>query len=475
MWQEYISVASLEETLEHLETGNGSARIVAGATDLLIELDRGIRKGITKLIDISRVASARQITMDEDRNIHLGPLVTHNDCISSQLIIQHAFPLAQAAWQVGSPQIRNRGTIAGNLITASPANDTITPLMGLDASVMLLSKRGLRKVALRDFYTGVRRTVMAPDEVMTDIIFPALNRHQRGIYLKFALRKAQAISVVNLSIIIDQEDRGKLSSASIAMGAVAPTIIRAMDAENYLVGKELNDDVIEYAANLTATGSRPISDIRGSAEFRRKIVYVLAKRALIALRDGKERGDFPANPVLLARPNNSGDRANTSYSITKRDPIITRVNGHEYSVETGQNKNLLRFIREDLLMIGTKEGCAEGECGACTVILDGELVMSCLVPAGRAHHAEITTIEGLANNEELHPVQQAFIDHGAVQCGYCTPGFIMSGAMLLDEKDKPSRDMIKQALTGNLCRCTGYYKIIDAIEDAAMRGGHGTL
>ena len=467
MWQKYINATSLDEALAALNDYQSKARIIAGGTDLMLEMERGVRKGIEVLVDVSRVKGLDQITLDEQRVIHLGPMVTHNQCVASKLIRENAFPLAQACWQVGSPQIRNRGTIAGNVITASPANDSIAPLMALGAKVTLRSQKAERVVALEDFYTGVRKTVMQPDEFLVDIAFPAMQANQKGVYTKYALRRAQAISVVNGTIILTF-DKDTVTHSSITMGAVAPTIIHAKEAEAFLIGKKLSSQTIEAAAELISKASTPITDIRSSAQYRQEIVKVISRRGLTAIAEGKERVGFPLQPIMLWGANER-KQTNTGGIIDQDSPIETTINGKSYTFENGQSKTLLRLLREEAGLIGTKEGCAEGECGACTVYLDGEAVMSCLVPAPRAHHATITTIEGIADGDKLHPVQQAFIQEGAVQCGYCTPGFIMSAVKLLEENPKPSEEQIKYAITGNLCRCTGYYKIVKAIEQASVQ------
>ena len=151
-------------------------------------------------------------------------------------------------------------------------------------------------------------------------------------------------------------------------------------------------------------------------------------------------------------------------------PLTMTVNGQEIMVQVEADELLVDVLRDRLGLIGTKVGCNEGECGACTVIMNGKAVLSCLIPALRAAGQEIVTIEGLGDGETLHPLQEAFVEHGAVQCGYCIPGFVMSAKALLDENPHPTREEIKESIAGNLCRCTGYVKIIEAIESVVEAG-----
>jgi aerobic carbon-monoxide dehydrogenase small subunit len=158
-------------------------------------------------------------------------------------------------------------------------------------------------------------------------------------------------------------------------------------------------------------------------------------------------------------------------------PISLKVNGIPYDVRVSAEMSLLYLLRDELDLTGTKDGCHEGECGACTVIMNGKPINACLVLALEANGGEILTVEGLSQGEELHPLQQAFVDCGAIQCGFCTPGMLMLAKALLDENPGPTREEVREALRGNLCRCTGYKKIEEAIQQAAriMRGEKGWL
>lgn len=153
-----------------------------------------------------------------------------------------------------------------------------------------------------------------------------------------------------------------------------------------------------------------------------------------------------------------------------RDSFSLRINGEYRKLEAYPMERLLDVLREHLGLTGTKEGCGEGECGACSVLINGELVNSCLVPIAQADGTEIVTIEGVANGEELHPAQKAFLQCGGAQCGMCTPGMIVATVHLLDKHPQPTMEQIREGLNGNLCRCTGYMRIFEAVEKAASFG-----
>jgi xanthine dehydrogenase iron-sulfur cluster and FAD-binding subunit A len=467
MYRFYESPTTLNEALRLKAEHGENARILAGGTDLLIELDRGVRKApdgeAPGLIDLTRIPGLAEITA-ADGWIHLGPLVTHNQCVASPIIVQQAFPLARACWELGAPQIRNRATVAGNLITASPANDAIVPLLALDATVTVRSAaRGDRHMALDRFLLGFRKVDLRPDEILVRLSFRALTEQHEGTFIKLGLRRAQAITVLSVATIVQRSEAradAPLVRAKISLGAVAPTVVRAKAAEEFLAGKPLTDATITEAARLALEAASPIDDIRGSAEYRQAMVETLVARSLRQLQTQTARAGWRDQPVLLWGQGDGKWPAGQS-STGNRQPSI--VNGKPTELTGGMT--LLDSLRA-AGFVGVKEGCAEGECGACTVFLDGMAVMACLVPAERAAGSEVITVEGLGTPDQLHPVQQALVQSGGVQCGYCTPGFVMSAAKLLEERPHPTRADAAEALTGNLCRCTGYRKILDAIVAA---------
>lgn len=488
MYKDYISPTSLTEALALKAKLAARARIIAGGTDLLLEFERGTRtapdgEGLS-IIDITHIPGLADIREREGR-IHLGPLVTHNQCAASPVIVQKAFPLARACWEVGAPQIRNRATVAGNIITASPANDSITPLLALDATVTLDSAaRGQRTLPLADFMTDFRRVDLADDEILTGISLRALGANERGGFIKLGLRRSQAISVVNVAVVIAldapaqeaAQETPRVSAASIALGAVTPVITRAAGAEAFLAGRTLTEETIQEAARLAMTAAHPIDDIRAGADYRRAMVEALTARLLRQLRAGQERAGWPDRLVTLWGDTQGKWPVAKVADGRRQEADTDGIPSAQYAIVNGKPVELPgRMTLLDSLRaagsVGVKEGCAEGECGACTVFLDGMAVMACLVPAERAAGSAVVTVEGLAEDERLHSVQSALVHSGGVQCGYCTPGFVMSGAKLLEESPHPSREEATQALTGNLCRCTGYRKILDALVAAGDTDG----
>ncbi|MCE2525989.1 MAG: FAD binding domain-containing protein [Actinomycetia bacterium] len=465
------SPSTVDQALALLASYRQRARLIAGGTDLVLEIRRGSRPDVQVLIDITRIGGLDRIELDAGGIVHLGPLVTHADVTASQLLWDRALPLAQASFEVGAPPLQARSTVVGNLVTASPANDTISALTALDAWLTIRSQeRGERRVALGEFFTGNRKTVLSSDEMVTGLSFPALTDAQSGLFLKLGQRMAQAISVVHVAMVIERDIEDLVTMARIALGKVAPTIVRASEAEQVVVGRNLDEEVISAVAAASAAGLNPQSGVRGTGGYRRRMTEVMVRRGLTALANGDERQKAPPRPIHFG----SSHQATLAESHSHRpgDPIESTVNGKPVITSTGSDLTLLDWLRDaagpasGTPLTGTKEGCAEGECGACLVFLDSEAALSCLTPAFRAHRAEVVTVEGLANGR-LTPVQAAFCQTGAVQCGYCIPGFLMSATKLLDEIPLPTSEEIVTALAGNLCRCTGYYPIIEAVAKAS--------
>ena len=463
----YVAPESLDDALAALAAHGPSARVIAGGTDLLLELSRGARTGIDTLIDLS-VLEGLDTIAEHDGRIELGPLVTHGDVVGFQRMLDVGLPLAQACLEVGGPQLRNRATIVGNIVTASPANDTISALYALGADVTVSSAGGGdRTMPIEAFFTGFRATALEPGELVTRISFDALGGARRGIFVKLGLRRAQAISVVHAAAVVTDASDGTVADLVLALGSVGPTIELVEAAAGIARGRPLSDAASDVAAAARAAVT-PIDDLRSTAEYRSQTTEVVVERALRSLAAGTEAATWPHRPPRLV----SADRAPAAASPgapsrrarTDDDAIVATVNGVEREAANAAGRTLLDWLRLDLGLTGTKEGCAEGECGACTVHLDGRAVLACLVPAARAEGASITTVEGVAPPEgDLHPIQQALADCGGVQCGFCTPGFVMSAAMLAVEEPNPSRAQVEHGLSGNLCRCTGYYSIIDAL------------
>lgn len=468
------------EEAVRLRAARPDARVVAGGTDLVVELDHGQGPPLT-LIDLTAVAGYRSLD-DLGEVFELSGGVTHNQVVADEGIVADALPLAQACLEIGSPQLRNRATVAGNLVTASPANDTISALMALGASVVLVRPDGdrltTREIRVEDFFTGFRETVVEADELVRSVRVPKLGPGRRGLWVKLGNRRAQAISVVHAGIVVARGDDGVVTEARLALGSVAPTVVLSDAFASTLVGNPLDGERIDAAARAVGAEIEPIDDVRATAAYRSRATATVVRRALEALVAGEEAAEWPDHPPLLVRPGPPSSPSPGPTEIHDATEIEVTVNGTAVRAAGAASRTLLDWLRDCAgrgpagPLSGVKEGCAEGECGACTVHLDEAAVMSCLVPAAQADGSTVTTIEGLApSGGTLHPLQEAFVSEFAVQCGFCIPGFLMAGASLLDETGEPTEEQIRLALSGNLCRCTGYYPITHAVRVA---GGGAT-
>lgn len=248
---------------------------LAGGTNLIPDMRSG-RNRPAVLVNLAALDELRGIRRD-DGHIVVGGGATIAQLLRNPLI---AAPLAEAAAVMASPLVRNRATLAGNLVDGSPAADTVPPLLALDAEVELTSKSGARWLPLDEFLLGVRRTARRPDELLTAVRWPISAPNSKAAFYKIGLRKADAIAVASVAVLVEYGDDGRCEQARIALGSVSPRVIRARAAEAALRGQSLTDEAIAEAARLAAEAINPIDDVRASAAYRRQVAGVLVRRLL---------------------------------------------------------------------------------------------------------------------------------------------------------------------------------------------------
>ncbi len=276
---EFVTAGNSREAIALLAQHGAAAKVLAGGTDLLADLKSSSHVP-SVVVDISRAADLKGIAVTE-RGLVIGALATHAEIMRSA-IVQEMFPaLIDAAHSVGAVQTRSLGTLGGNLVTAVPSLDSGPALVALDASVIIAGQAGERHLPLLEFFTDPRKTALRTGELLVAIVIPQKNLGKPAAFRKFGLRKGQALALVNAaaSCWVDQKTHAFLEPC-IALGAVAPTVIRAPQAESYLSGRSVTPDAMAEAGRIAADEAKPISDFRASAGYRRELIAVLVKRSL---------------------------------------------------------------------------------------------------------------------------------------------------------------------------------------------------
>lgn len=275
---------TLAEALTLLTEHGTNGKPIAGGTNMVGELRDG-HYNSKSLVDLSSLKELHGISL-QDGFIVIGGGTTITELLDHPLIAAHAGVLKESASLFANPLVRNRATVAGNLVDASPAADTCPPLLALNAEVQLMSQAGTRWMKLEDFVTGVRRTALQAGELVFAVRWPVPAARSAGGYTKVGLRKADAISVLSAAVMVELDEAGLCKQAAIALGAVAPKPFRAKAAEALLIGKALEPGLIAEAAQLAADACRPIDDIRGTAAYRKRITAVAVRRLLVRAAEG---------------------------------------------------------------------------------------------------------------------------------------------------------------------------------------------
>ena len=458
------------------------AQVIAGGSDVLVQMREGKRAG-AELVSIYGLDELRGVTIEEDGTIRIGSLTSFSHITKDPIIQKYINVLGEAVDMVGGPQIRNIGTIGGNTCNGVTSADSASTLFAWDAVIELTGPDGIRRIPIKAFYIKAGKVDLRPGEIQTAILIPReAYEGYEGHYIKYAMRNAMDIATLGCSVNVKlSDDKKTFTDIRIAYGVAGPVPMRAVHAETAGRGLEVTEENIGKIGDAVLEDVTPRDSWRASKAFREHISKLLCKRAL---REAVRRAGGMTVEQAPAVSNSrtvetlekkeqtdvsSGASRNTimtdSESGKQYKLVRCRINGVERETMVDVRASLTDMLRNDYSLTSVKKGCEVGECGACNVMIDGECYNSCIYLAVWADGKEIRTVEGLMGpNGELSDIQQAFIDEAAVQCGFCTPGVIMSAVEILESGKEYTRDELRKLLSGHLCRCTGYENILNAVE-----------
>jgi aerobic-type carbon monoxide dehydrogenase small subunit (CoxS/CutS family)/CO/xanthine dehydrogenase FAD-binding subunit/carbon monoxide dehydrogenase subunit G len=471
----YVRPGSLDDVLAELS--GADAKVLAGGQSLVPVLAMRLGRPAT-LVDITAARGLPGIEV-EDGALRVGAAVTQRAVERAGLA--RAVPLLGMALPfVGHRELRSRGTVCGSLAHADPAAELPAVACCLDAVLELAGPGGRRTVPAGEFFAGAMTTVLAADEVLVAVRFPVAASGEGYGFGEIARRHGD-FALAGVSTRVRRADDGGVLAARLTAFGVSdrPVTRDVTDLVRVTEGAErpLRESITELAAEIVDTAG----DTHGSPGYRRRLLTVLAARELSRAHrtapldrtaPGRVSRPEPAAREVTASRNPRPDRARGRVEAQERVGVTMRVNGSEVTVRVPPRMHLADALREHLGLTGTHLGCEHGVCGMCTVLVDGTAARACLLFAVQCEGAEVVTVEGLGSADEQHPLQQAFSAHHALQCGFCTPGMLMSSYDLLSGGPVAPEELPEQ-MSGVLCRCTGYRGILAAVADVAAAHPEG--
>jgi 2-furoyl-CoA dehydrogenase FAD binding subunit len=465
----YVRPATIADAVAELARAGDDGKVLAGGQSLVPVLAMRLGRPAV-LVDINAVTGLDELSVSDD-SVYAGATVRQRQVEQHQAAA--AVPLlAMALPWIGHRELRGRGTVCGSLAHADPAAELPAVAACLDATLDVAGPGGRRTVSAREFFTGPMSTVLAPDELLLGARFPVAGPEDGFGFAELARRHGD-FALTGVAVRVRLSPSGEPLGATLAaFGVSGRPVVRdvvaalaaCLDAPGQPaagLARALTAPMSALAAEIVDTPG----DMHASNGYRRRLFSVLAARELAAsyARAARPRAAGPH----VSRPRR-GPGPPPAAALTPADAHASThltVNGEPVTLNASPRLTLADALRDHLGLTGTHLGCEHGICGMCTVLVNGQAARSCLLFACQLEGAEILTVEGLGRPGELHPLQQAFGRHHALQCGFCTPGFLLSAYDLLAHKPGVTQDELAAELSGVLCRCTGYRNILSAVAD----------